>query len=81
MGKALSVFFLIFLQLHSGDNFISQNGETNIFIKSFHYLCQLHRGKKHLCQMYMGGGETQSPSTAFSEVNTFAGMQGRSQAM
>lgn len=54
MGKELSVFFLIFLQLHNGDNFISQNGETNIFIKSFHYLCQLHRGKNHLCQMYMG---------------------------
>lgn len=81
MRKELSVFLKIFLQLHNGDNFINQNGETNIFIKSFHDLCQLHRGKNHLCQMYMGEKKkTQSPGAAFSEVNTFAGMQGRYQA-
>lgn len=76
MGKELSVSFKIFLQLHNRDNFINQNGETNIFIKSFHYLCQLHKGKNHLCQMYMGGKNKQSPGAAFSEVNKFAGMQG-----
>ena len=78
MGKELSVSFKIFLQLHSGDNFINQNGETNIFVKSFHYLCQLHKGKNHLCQMYMGKKKNKKtiPGAAFSEVNKFAGMQG-----
>lgn len=61
MRKELSVFLKIFLQLHNGDNFINQNGETNIFIKSFHDLCQLHRGKNHLCQMYMGGKKKPNP--------------------
>ena len=70
MGKELSVYFKIFLQLHNGDNFINQNGETNIFIKSFHYLCQLHKGKNHLCQMYMGKKKKQSRVQLFLRLTS-----------